>query len=79
MDISVQSNSDAFLVAVPLVVVLIAAMFRLDELVARPSKMPEPGRQLCRWDKNGVPISTDPAGSVYVIARRKHAERAINK
>jgi hypothetical protein len=71
---TVQSNADAFLVAIPMMVFLLAAFFRLDELVSRPSKPPKHGRQLCNWDKDGIPICTDPVRTVYAVARRKYTE-----
>ena len=69
---AVQSNADSFLLAVPLVVFLFAAIFRLDELVCKPRKQPEPGRRLTDWDKDGTPICTDPTRTVHSIARRNY-------
>jgi hypothetical protein len=57
-----------------MMVFLLAAFFRLDELASRPRKQPERGRRLCNWDEDGIPICTDPVMTVYTIARRKHSE-----
>jgi hypothetical protein len=67
-----ESNADAFLVAIPMVVVLIAALFRLDELWCRTPKAREAGRRLSNWDENGIPICTDPGPMVHTVARREH-------
>jgi hypothetical protein len=76
---TVQSDADAFLVAIPMLVFLLIACFRLDELLSRPQKRPDHGRRLCNWDKNGAPIFTDPGWTVHTIARRKYSEgRRVN-
>jgi hypothetical protein len=76
---TVQSDSDAFLVAIPMLVFGLIAFFRLDELLSRPKKRPGHGRRLCNWDKDGVPICTDPDWTVHTIARRKYSEgRRVN-
>jgi hypothetical protein len=67
-----QSNSDLFLIAFPMVALLLAAFFRLDELFCRPSRRPEVGRRLSSWDEDGTPTFTDPAPTVYAVSRRKH-------
>jgi hypothetical protein len=66
---ALQSNTDAFLVAIPMVVLLFAAFFRLDELISSPRKQREARRGLCDWDENGIPICTDPDRIVYRIPR----------
>ncbi len=70
--LALESNADAFLVAIPMVVALIAILFRLDELWCRTPKVREAGRRLSSWDENGVPICMDPGPTVYRIARREH-------
>jgi hypothetical protein len=67
-----QSDIDTIVVAIPMVVLLFAVLFRLDELVCRSPKGLRRGRQFCAWDENGVPICTDPKPGVYTVARRKH-------
>ncbi|MFC5864186.1 hypothetical protein ACFPT7_17910 [Acidicapsa dinghuensis] len=61
---TVLSNSDAILVAVPMVGILIACFFRLDEMFGKPKKkvMLEHRRQMSGWDENGKPICIDPDG-----------------
>jgi hypothetical protein len=64
-----QSNTDAFLVAIPMVVCLFGAFFRLDELVGKPRKQWKIGRSLSDWDEDGVPICTDPGVSANGVPR----------
>lgn len=66
-----QSNTDALLVAIPMVGLLFAGFFRLDEIFGKPKKPVENRRQMSGWDKNGRPICTDPDGKNPEI-RRKH-------
>ena len=56
------SDAEGFLVAVPMLAGLFMALFRLDEVISRPVSKPKRTSQLCRWDKNGVPVFVDPAG-----------------
>jgi hypothetical protein len=61
----IQSNTDALLVAIPMVGLLFIGVFRLDELFGKPKKQPvESRRQLSGWDKNGQPICADPDGKM---------------
>jgi hypothetical protein len=60
------SNRDALLVAVPMVGILFAGFFRLDELFGKPGKPGKPvekRRQMTGWDKDGRPICADPDGT----------------
>lgn len=61
---TVLSNSDAILVAVPMIGILIACFFRLDEMFGKPKKkvIVEHRRPMSGWDKNGKPICGDPDG-----------------
>jgi hypothetical protein len=59
-----ESNADAFLVAIPMVALLVAGFFRLDELFARN------GRSRCRrrtagLDERGMPVCLDPDGRQF--------------
>jgi hypothetical protein len=67
-----QPDTATFLLVLPMALVLIVAVFRLDELFGRPAGQPKPGRRLSSWDKNGVPICADPARIDCTIARRKY-------
>lgn len=62
---TVLSNSDALLVAVPMVGILIACFFRLDEMFGKPKKKTsvEHRRQMSGWDADGKPMCADPDGS----------------
>jgi hypothetical protein len=66
------SSADAFLLAVPLVFFFFVALFRLDELVGSPRKLPKLGRRLTDWDEHGVPICTDPTRTQHSVSRRKY-------
>jgi hypothetical protein len=59
----IQSNSDALLIAIPMVGLLFAGFFRLDELFGKPKKQPsESRRRMSGWDKDGQPVCADPDG-----------------
>jgi hypothetical protein len=57
-----QSNTDALLVAIPMIGMLFAGYFRLDELFGKPKKTKEKRRQMTGWDEQGKPICADPDG-----------------
>ena len=59
-----QSNTDAMLVAIPMVGVLFAGFFKLDELFGRPKKPVENRRQMSGLDENGLPVCADPDGTM---------------
>ena len=67
---AVLSNADALLVAIPMVGMLFAGYFRLDELLGKPKKTQENRRQMSGWDKNGRPICADPDGRPSGVVRR---------
>jgi hypothetical protein len=66
-----ESNTDALLVAIPMVGLLFAGFFRLDELFGKPKKQAEPRRQIAGLDAKGRPVCIDPDGRP-VQARRKN-------
>ena len=55
-----QSNTDALLVAVPMIGILFAGYFRLDELFGKPKLAKKSRRPVSGWDKYGKPIVSDP-------------------
>lgn len=57
------SNTDAILIAVPMIGMLFAGFFRLDELLGKPRKAVEHRRQMSGWDEQGRPVCTDPDGT----------------
>lgn len=61
---TVLSNSDAILVSIPMVGILIACFFRLDEMFGKPKKKMrvEHRRQMSGWDEHGKPVCADPDG-----------------
>ena len=55
-----QSNTDALLVAIPMIAILFAGFFRLDELLGKPKKPVEQRRKMAGWDEKGLPLCADP-------------------
>jgi hypothetical protein len=65
-----QSNTDALLVGIPMVGLLFAGFFRLDEVFGKPKKPATNRRQMSGWDKNGRPVCADPDGRMPDPERR---------
>jgi hypothetical protein len=55
-------NLDSLLVGVPMVIVLAAGVFRLDELVSAPRRIDIQRARTVGWDENGKLNCTDPDG-----------------
>jgi hypothetical protein len=70
---TLEWDPGALILAAPLVLGLVAAIFRLDELIGRPTGLPRLGRQLTDWDENGVPVCRDPVPTDYSVRRRKYS------
>lgn len=60
---TVLSNADALLLAVPMIGLLIVGYFRLDELVGKPRKAAPRGRGLGRVQEDGTMTYLDPDGT----------------
>jgi hypothetical protein len=69
---AIQSNTDALLVAIPMVAAMFAGFFRLDEAIGRTQKPVEKGHSLSHQDKDGRAVCIEPDGRVY----RKPAVRS---
>jgi len=65
-----ESNTDALLVAIPMVGLLFAGFFRLDELFGKSKKQATPRRQIAGLDAKGRPICIDPDGKSYRSGRK---------
>lgn len=62
----IQSNSDALLIAIPMIGILFAGFFRLDELLGKPKKQPSgQRRRMSGWDKDGNAVCVDPDGRMH--------------
>jgi len=61
-DVFLQSRWLSVLVAVPLVGVFLAALFRLDEIIAAPKRTQAVNRRICGRDVNGNLLLSDPDG-----------------
>ena len=59
-----ESNTDAFLVAIPMVALLVAGFFRLDELFVRNGRS-QGKRRMPGLDERGLPICLDPDGRQF--------------
>lgn len=62
VDTVLSSGRDTVLVAIPILTLLLASMFRLDQLIAAPKETGRRDRPPCGMDRNGEPILTDPDG-----------------
>jgi hypothetical protein len=58
------SNTDSLLVAVPMVGLLFAGFFRLDELFGKSKKPKKTRRPAVGLDEDGRPMCVDPDGQV---------------
>lgn len=65
-----QSSSDSILVAIPMVFIMFAGFFRLDEAFSKPKTTSQVRRGLTDWDENGVPLCVEPDGKVAGRKRR---------
>jgi hypothetical protein len=69
-DAILKSGRDGFLVAIPLLILMFAGFFRLDELFGASAKASKPRRFGGGQDEEGEPIVFDPDGKP-VLPRRK--------
>jgi hypothetical protein len=67
-----ESNADALLVALPMVGILFAGFFRLDELFGKPKKSQPPRRQSTGLDKSGHQICLDPDGKPFPAKSKRN-------
>ena len=58
------STTDSLLVAIPMVGLLFAGFFRLDELFGKSKKPAKTRRPMVGLDENGRPMCVDPDGQV---------------
>ena len=62
---TLDSSRDALLIAIPMVLIMFAGFFRLDELLSKPPKRVVNGHSLSFWDDNGSPECIEPDGTLY--------------
>jgi len=67
----ILSNTDSFLVAIPMLAILFAGFFRLDELFGRSKRRAKTRRPVVGSDENGRPICVDPDGRVAAPRSQK--------
>jgi hypothetical protein len=76
-DFYLNSGLSTFVVAVPFVGILFAAVFRLDALFASSQPHTENHRGFCGVDESGDPIMSDPDGKPWrEQPRRQHPGEA---
>jgi hypothetical protein len=67
-----QTSWDVIFIAVPMLGIMLAAFFRLDELLVKPKRKVEHRRAIAGLDEKGRPICLDPDGvAVGQVARVK--------
>ena len=64
------SNLDSLLLGLPMLVMVLACLFRLDQLLVASRKPMRPGLRFSDWDKNGRPICPDPCHTTHSGANR---------
>jgi hypothetical protein len=69
------SNTDALLVAIPMIGILVVGFFRLDEMVGKPRKLAARRPQVAGTDGEGHQICLDPDGTVQHSVRRAHRNK----
>jgi len=75
--ILIKSNADAILVAVPMIGLLFAGYFRLDELFSKPKrKNVSHGRPFASLNANGEITGLDPDEVVNVQDRKATTRRS---
>ena len=57
-----STGRDAFLVAVPLVLLQLIGLFRLDEIISKPKKTLKWRRPSCQMNEDREPVLSDPDG-----------------
>jgi hypothetical protein len=57
-----NSGRDMLLIAIPFAVLLVAVVFRLDEIIAAPKRALRQRRPLSGMNEDGKPILSDPDG-----------------
>jgi hypothetical protein len=68
---AVLSNTDAVLLAVPMVGLLFVGYFRLDEFFGKSRTKVEPRKKKLGVDKRGRQIYTDPDGQIFKPRRKR--------
>jgi hypothetical protein len=71
---------DALVFAVPMVLILFAVFFRLDELIVRPKVFRKrlrklSGHDLSGWDKEGHAVCVEPDGHIESLHEVKQNKR----
>ena len=56
------TGRDTLLIGIPMILLMLIGLFRLDELFSRPKKTLKRRRQWCQMGEDGVPVLSDPDG-----------------
>jgi hypothetical protein len=62
IDIVKASDWDTLLVSIPFIFIMLAGIFRIDELLAAPKRKTARRRPECGFDEHGKPYLSDPDG-----------------
>ncbi len=65
------STADSLLVAIPMLAILFAGFFRLDELFGKSTKRVKARRPAVGLDERGRPILADPDGQIPARKSKK--------
>ncbi len=74
-DAMLTTGSDEYLIGIPLIIVLLIALFRVDELISRPKKSLKRRRPSYQMDEDGEPVLSDPDGRQSRVHSRQVTSR----
>lgn len=67
----IESNIEAILVAIPMILVLAGSFFHLDECFGSPAKAPSRRKGFSHQDEAGVTVCVEPDGRPYRVRRER--------
>ena len=70
-DLAQTTGRDALLIGIPLIILMLVGLFRLDELFSRPQKAIKKRRLSCQMDEDGEPVISDPDGKLSKAPSRR--------
>jgi TctA family transporter len=63
-EVMFTTGRDAYLIGIPLILLMLIGLFRLDEIFSKPKKTLKRRRPSCQMDENGEPVLSDPDGQL---------------
>jgi len=61
----IESNAEAILVTIPMILMLLISFFRLDEVLGQPTKPMQRRRSFSHRDGAGVAVCVEPDGRMH--------------